>query len=1409
MIFKLDDDFVAKYENVKPDFGFNGLGLLTYYRTYSRLKSNGVNEQWFETVRRVVEGCYSIQKEHIIHNELGWNDIKAQRSAQEMYDRMFKMKFLPPGRMLWALGTPIVHERKIGQALFNCAFVSTEKISKSLKEAVKPFLFMMDMSMVGVGVGFDVDGAGSITVNSPSGKEEVFSVPDDREGWVESLDKLLSSYFSKHFGVKSNSVKFDYSLVRAAGLPIKGFGGTSSGPEPLIKMHEQIREVLNSLDKKEITITAITDIMNMIGQCVVAGNVRRCLPKGTLVHCVDGLKKIEDVKAGDVVHTSSGTSEVSELVYQGPQQTVKIITQLGEFVCTEKHQIAVMTSPGEYMWKQANQLQKGDRLVFPEHISPGSDTKLPEWSYDKPKHSTTCKDIVIPELDENIAWFIGLIHGDGYVRPNFKEEGMNSYVSISCSTEHPKIMDKVIECFKRFGIVPSLIKQKGNWINITATSKQLAWYFDQIKKANVSIDVPDFILSGLPTIRAAYLAGLFDADGSSKGRPKCLVSTVYKNYIKQIQALYASLGIPTRSVEQASNNKRIAIGWQPIYKLNIVGENSIKRCEKFVMCHSEKYENKAMLVKSQNDYGYPSKWIIDSDLHWNKKWCADCKQMTLATFERCGGNTKGLIPITVKKIEIGDNLETYDISVPNAKEFIAQEGLLVHNTAQLVLGPADNKEYRKLKDYRWNSEKGKYEGSMAYRSAWGWASNNSVLTDNNSDFKEIGEQIAMNGEPGTVFLDNIRKYSRMSDPVDNKDIKVKGTNPCSEQSLESYELCCVSGDTRIMTKTGFPKIANVVGKEVEIWNGEEWSTVVPFLAAKNKDLYRVYLSDGSYLDVTDNHNWSVRRKTERAYKKVSTDQLEKGMILERFEFNSEYQGVKNEDAYSIGWITGDGYIDKKNIMAVVQKREYHVVENLNAIQYKEQHPSTYTEPFRRVKFSKTIGLDFAKELRNKEVGLPEEIFTWDKESLCNFFGGWIDTDGSVKNQENTDNYLIFSCNRKKLEDAQILLRRIGVNHSTIHEFRKAGDPTNYSKNSRGLWSLYIPSYECGNIKTILKKAVRIGSRYKFNNAHEVSKPIDRAVRQKVIKIEKLNGIHDTYCFSEKKRNMGVFGNCLTYQCLVETFPSRAESKEDYLRTLKFAYLLGKTATLINTTWPESNKVQKRNRRIGTSVTGVTNFLENNSLETLRIWLDSGYKEIKKWDEIYSSWLGIPESIKISSVKPSGTVSLLAGVNPGCHFSEFAYYIRRVRVAKNSALIPSIKKAGLHVEDDVVDPSSYVVEFPIHNGGKNLSQVNIWEQVALATFLQRWWADNQVSCTVTFRPEEANQIPIVLDYFKHDLKSISFLPKIELGAYAQMPYEAITKERYEKLMKGIKPVDFKGLKEDSVAEKFCDGDKCVI
>ena len=265
--FFLSKKFLDKYIKIKPPFGFNGLGELVYKRTYSRVKADGSNEQWFETVERVVNGTYNMQKRWVLDRGLPWNDQHAQRSAQEMYDRIFTMKFLPPGRGLWAMGSVITEEKGLYASLNNCAMVSTEKIDS---EFALPFLFLMDMSMLGVGVGFDTKGAGKIRIKKPDIHNWTYRISDTREGWIKSLEMLIDSYFKG-----TNKVEFDYGDIRPEGQLIKGFGGLSSGPEPLKELHGNIRKVLDAEIGEDISITTIVDIMNLIGKCIVTGNVRR------------------------------------------------------------------------------------------------------------------------------------------------------------------------------------------------------------------------------------------------------------------------------------------------------------------------------------------------------------------------------------------------------------------------------------------------------------------------------------------------------------------------------------------------------------------------------------------------------------------------------------------------------------------------------------------------------------------------------------------------------------------------------------------------------------------------------------------------------------------------------------------------------------------------------------------------------------------------------------------------------------------------------------------------------------------------------------------------------------------------------------------------------------------------------
>jgi adenosylcobalamin-dependent ribonucleoside-triphosphate reductase len=285
-------------------------------------------------------------------------------------------------------------------------------------------------------------------------------------------------------------------------------------------------------------------------------------------------------------------------------------------------------------------------------------------------------------------------------------------------------------------------------------------------------------------------------------------------------------------------------------------------------------------------------------------------------------------------------------------------------------------------------------------------------------------------------------------------------------------------------------------------------------------------------------------------------------------------------------------------------------------------------------------------------------------------------------------------------------------------------------------------------------------------------------------------------------------------CLVETFPSNHESLEDYQRTLKYAYLYAKTVTLGRTHWPETNRVMLRNRRIGCSVSGVAQFITQHGLHEFRNWLEKGYDTIQKWDNQYSDWFAVPNSIKTTSVKPSGTVSLLAGATPGLHYPESRFYIRRIRLSKHSELLEPLKKAKYKVEPAFgSEDTTMVVEVPVDvgEGIRTAAELSIWEQFSLAAFLQRHWADNQVSCTVTFDPEtEGEQIPHVLNYYQYHLKGISLLPRHDYGAYPQMPYEAIEEKEYDKQVKKLGKLSFGVIhKEEANVEKFCDGDFCDV
>ena len=279
-------------------------------------------------------------------------------------------------------------------------------------------------------------------------------------------------------------------------------------------------------------------------------------------------------------------------------------------------------------------------------------------------------------------------------------------------------------------------------------------------------------------------------------------------------------------------------------------------------------------------------------------------------------------------------------------------------------------------------------------------------------------------------------------------------------------------------------------------------------------------------------------------------------------------------------------------------------------------------------------------------------------------------------------------------------------------------------------------------------------------------------------------------------------------CLVETYPAHHENLKDYQHTLKYAYLYAKAVTLVPTHNQYTNAILLRNRRIGCSMSGITQAIAKLGMRKFINWCDKSYQFITENDYEYSRWLCVPPSIKTTSVKPSGTVSLLCGATPGIHYPVSEYYYRVIRFDSASSLLYQLKEQGYTCVEIEKEPHTTAVYFPVKEKDftRSESQVSMWEQLELAATLQAHWADNQVSVTVKFDKDEGKDIEKALEFYETRLKGVSFLPK-ETGIYEHAPYQPITKEQYLEAIARLSTRAILGGAE--VEDKFCDSDKCTI
>jgi len=275
-----------------------------------------------------------------------------------------------------------------------------------------------------------------------------------------------------------------------------------------------------------------------------------------------------------------------------------------------------------------------------------------------------------------------------------------------------------------------------------------------------------------------------------------------------------------------------------------------------------------------------------------------------------------------------------------------------------------------------------------------------------------------------------------------------------------------------------------------------------------------------------------------------------------------------------------------------------------------------------------------------------------------------------------------------------------------------------------------------------------------------------------------------------------------------------ESKEEFAEAARLMHRWGKRVSMEKYHWPQIQEVVDRNHRIGTGITGG---LQRPDLFNPEV-LDYAYQQIQEENAAYSKELGIPESIRTTVIKPSGTLSKVFDCPcEGIHPAYSRFFIQRIRIAANDPLVPKLKKAGHHIEpqqrlDGTLDPDTMVVDFyvktpegvPCADDG-----FDTWKQLDAVKMAQKHWADQSISVTAYYKEEE---IPKVQEWISNNLseiKTISFLRHSGHG-FVQAPKEAISEEQYEKLASKVVPVEFDDVKEADMIEGLeCAGGSCPI
>jgi ribonucleotide reductase alpha subunit len=364
------------------------------------------------------------------------------------------------------------------------------------------------------------------------------------------------------------------------------------------------------------------------------------------------------------------------------------------------------------------------------------------------------------------------------------------------------------------------------------------------------------------------------------------------------------------------------------------------------------------------------------------------------------------------------------------------------------------------------------------------------------------------------------------------------------------------------------------------------------------------------------------------------------------------------------------------------------------------------------------------------------------------------------------------------------------------------------------WDLGIPNWRCMSNNSVVCEDINelpdeFWEGYKGNGEPygliniELSKKIGRVKDGE--KYPDYNGEGYNPCCEQFLSN---YETC----CLSEIFLPNITSFDELMSVATTVYRICKHSLLLKCHQKGTEDIVHKNMRMGIGITGYMQCSQEQ-----KKWLDPLYEYLRNYDKMYSKKIGCVESIKLTTCKPSGTLSILPGVTPGAHPGIYQYFIRRIRISSISNLINICRKNGYFMEyqrnfDGTDDKNTMVVEFPCKypEGTKLAKDMTAIDQLETIKEIQHYWSDNAVSVTIYYRLNELEDIKEWLrKNFKHNIKTCSFLLHSEHG-FAQAPYEEISEEKYNELIKKVIPITSGNImSEDDTQMEECKGGICPI